>query len=91
MPDFLYPPNGEPRSAANVLTENVPARTLRATSKPCASSAVNTAPERPSSLSLAIRMASSSPWWGIREATGPKISSREDRMELSASVISVGS
>ena len=24
MPDFLYPPNGEPRSAANVFTEKVP-------------------------------------------------------------------
>ena len=74
-----------------MFTENVPVRTWRATSNPWASSAVKTAPDRPSSLSLAIRIASSSPWCGIREATGPKISSRETRIELSASVISVGS
>src|SRR5680860_50813 len=91
IPDFLKPPKGEPRSAANVLTENVPARTRRATSNPCASSAVNTAPERPSSLSFAMRTASSSPLCAMREAIGPKISSRDTCMELSASVTSVGS
>ena len=42
-------------------------------------------------LSFAMRIASSSPSCGIRTATGPKTSSREDRIQLWASVMSVGS
>ena len=74
-----------------MLTENVPTRTRRATSKPWSTSAVNTHPDKPYGLSLAMRIASSSFLYGISAVTGPKISSRATAMSLLTLVSRVGS
>ena len=48
MPEVLKPPNGPLKSMPWVVfTAKVPVRTLRATSMPFCTSAVNTAPARP--------------------------------------------
>src|SRR5258707_15393223 len=63
----------------------LPVRTRRATRRPRAGSPAHTPPENPYGESLATATASSSSSQGMRQSTGPKISSRATRMELSTS------
>jgi hypothetical protein len=57
------------------LTKTAPERIRRATAIPRSGSAVQTLAPRPNRVSLAIRIAWSSPSAAITVATGPKISS----------------
>src|SRR5262249_20737486 len=68
----------------------VPARIALVTRMARLMSPVHTVAARPYSVSLAIRIASSSSANGITDSTGPKISSRAMLMSFDTSVNSVG-
>src|SRR5258706_477270 len=79
-PDCLKPPNGALMSPlSKQFTQTTPARSARDTRWARETSFVHTAAARPYTVSLAIRIASSSSLNGIADSTGPKISSRARR------------
>src|SRR6267142_761155 len=80
MPDCLKPPNGVvTRTELLELIEMVPVSSARATRIARPAFEVQIDPDRPYTVSLAIRIASASSANGITAATGPKISSRAAR------------
>src|SRR5229473_2381487 len=85
-PDCLKPPNGvATRTDVFELSESTPVSIKRATLIARAASRVQTEPDRPYGVSLAMRIASASSSKGMIAATGPKTSSRATRSELLAS------
>src|SRR3954471_19030122 len=76
-PDDLNPPKGvQYRTEECEFTDRLPASIARLTRIARPTSRVQIEPDRPKSLSLAIRIASASSSNGTTATTGPKISSR---------------
>src|SRR3954471_14790531 len=79
-PDDLNPPKGvQYRTEECEFTDRLPASIARLTRIARPTSRVQIEPDRPKSLSLAIRIASASSSNGTTATTGPKISSRSVR------------
>src|ERR1700753_351726 len=90
-PDDLKPPNGvQYRTDECEFTERLPDSMPRLTRIALPTFRVQIEPDRPNSLSLAIRIASASSSNGTTATTGPKISSCSTRSDGSVGASTVG-